>query len=64
MGPYRYINPDLTIDLHRLPVGDWVALTANSVAEPTGVGLATSVLADRHGVIGSALQSLYVEAGG
>jgi hypothetical protein len=63
MGPYRYVNPDLTIDLHRLPVGEWVALTANSVAEPTGVGLATSVLADQQGVIGSALQSLYVEAG-
>lgn len=63
MGPYRYVNPDLTIDLHRLPVGEWVALTANSVAQPTGVGLATSVLADRDGVIGSALQSLYVEAG-
>ena len=63
MGPYRYVNPDLTIDLHRLPEGEWVALTANSVAEPTGVGLATSVLADRRGVIGSALQSLYVDAG-
>lgn len=62
MGPYRYVNPDLTIDLHRLPVGDWVALTARSVAEPTGIGLATSVLADRQGVIGAALQSLYVEA--
>lgn len=64
MGPYRYLNPDLTIDLHRLPVGEWVALTANSVAEPTGVGLATSVLADQQGVVGSALQSLYVEAVG
>jgi hypothetical protein len=62
MGPYRYVNPDLTIDLHRLPVGEWVALSANSVAQPTGIGLATSVLADEAGVIGSALQSLYVEA--
>ena len=63
MGPYRYVNPDLTIDLHRLPIGEWVALTANSIAQPSGIGLASSVLADRDGVIGSALQSLYVEAG-
>jgi acyl-coenzyme A thioesterase PaaI-like protein len=62
MGPFRYLNPDLTIDLHRLPIGEWVALTADSVAHPTGIGLATSVLADQQGVIGSALQSLYVEA--
>lgn len=63
MGPYRYINPDLTIDLHRLPMDEWVALSARSVAQPTGIGLTTSTLSDRDGVIGAALQSLFVDAG-
>jgi acyl-coenzyme A thioesterase PaaI-like protein len=62
MGPYRYLNPDLTIDLHRLPETEWIALRSRSVAQPSGIGLATSELSDERGVIGAALQSLYVEA--
>jgi hypothetical protein len=62
-GGHRYINPDLTIDLHRLPADGWVSLSARSVAEPHGIGLTTGVLGDRHGVIGSSLQSLFVDAG-
>jgi hypothetical protein len=63
MGPFRYINPDLTIDLHRLPEGEWVSLAARSVAESHGIGLTTGVLGDRRGVIGSSLQSLFIDAG-
>ena len=57
---YLYLNPDLTVDVHRLPVGDWVALDARSVAQPSGAGLTTSVLSDEHGRIGTALQSLFI----
>lgn len=60
---HRYINPDLTIDVHRLPVDEWVSLVARSVAEPHGIGLTTGVLGDRRGVIGSSLQSLFIDAG-
>ena len=63
MGPFRYVNPDLTIDLHRLPVDEWVSLEARSVAEPHGVGLTTGTLGDRAGVLGSSLQSLFIDAG-
>jgi len=63
MGPFRYINPDLTIDLHRLPVDEWVSLEARSVAEPHGVGLTTGTLGDRQGVLGTSLQSLFIDAG-
>ncbi|MFU8841891.1 MAG: thioesterase family protein [Nitriliruptoraceae bacterium] len=62
-GGHRYINPDLTIDLHRLPMDEWVSLAARSVAEPHGIGLTTGVLGDRRGTIGSSLQSLFIEAG-
>ncbi len=61
-GSHRYINPDLTIDLHRLPEGEWLSLAARSVAEPHGIGLTTGVLGDRRGVIGSSLQSLFIDA--
>ena len=63
MGPFRYVNPDLTIDLHRLPVDEWVSLEARSVAEPQGVGLTTGTLGDRAGVLGTSLQSLFIDAG-
>jgi hypothetical protein len=59
---YLYVNPDLTVDVHRLPVGEWVALESRSVAQPHGVGLSTSTLSDEQGRIGTSMQSLYVEA--
>jgi hypothetical protein len=59
---FLYVNPDLTVDVHRLPVGEWVALESRSVAQPHGIGLSTSTLSDERGRIGTAMQSLYVEA--
>ena len=41
-----FINPDLTIHLHRLPVGEWVCLDAVSRYEPNGIGIAASDLYD------------------
>jgi hypothetical protein len=57
-----FINPDLTVHLHRLPAGEWVCLDAVSHLEPHGVGLAQSALWDERGPLGRALQSLLVEA--
>ena len=55
------INPELTIHLHRHPIGEWICLESGAWAQPHGVGLAQTRLHDDHGVIGSALQSLLVE---
>jgi hypothetical protein len=55
-----FINPDLSVYLHRLPDGEWVCLDAQTTVEPTGIGLATSVLSDRSGVIGRGMQSLFI----
>jgi hypothetical protein len=60
-GRYLFINPDLSIHLHRYPTGEWVALDALTVAEAYGVGLAESVLHDERGRIGRSLQSLLVD---
>ncbi len=59
---YLYLNPDLTVDVHRLPTTEWVALDSRSVAQPSGVGLTTSTLFDERGRLGNALQSLFVAA--
>ena len=58
---YRFINPDLTIYLHRHPIGEWVALEATTAPEALGVGLAESRLYDERGPIGRSLQSLLIE---
>jgi hypothetical protein len=59
---FTFLNADLTLQLHRLPVGEWVCLDAVTWPEPDGVGVAESELFDEQGRIGRALQSLLLEA--
>jgi hypothetical protein len=58
---YLFINPDLTIHLHRLPVGEWIGLDAVTRPGEGGVGVAESGLFDERGRIGRSLQSLLLE---
>ncbi|MGW2419618.1 thioesterase family protein [Streptomyces sp. NPDC001709] len=57
---WMYPNVDLTIHLHRQPVGRWVGLDTTVVFGPTGQGLTSSVLHDLDGPVGQAQQSLTV----
>jgi hypothetical protein len=57
---FSFVNPDLTVYLHRLPQGDWICLDAYTRPELSGIGLAHSRLSDRCGPIGHALQALLV----
>ena len=57
---WHFINPELTVHLHREPVGDWICLDAQTAISPDGAGLATSVLSDRSGPVGVGAQSLLV----
>ena len=59
---YQFINPDLTIYVHRPALGPWVCVDARTRLGLPGTGLAHSVLWDAHGPIGRAAQSLVVEA--
>lgn len=59
-----FINPDLTVSVHRLPEGEWVCLDARTRFGPPGVGATEAALWDRRGRIGRAVQSLVVEVGG
>jgi hypothetical protein len=58
---WAFINPDLTVYLHRLPAGEWVCLDAVTYVEPHGIGLAESRLFDERGPVGRAAQSLLLE---
>ena len=55
-----YVNPDLTVYLHRALEGEWVCLDAATTPEPSGVGLTAAALHDRRGPIGRSGQSLFV----
>jgi len=56
-----FINPDVTLYLHRHPVDEWVMVDARTWLEPNGVGVAEGALYDRRGRIGRSIQSLLVE---
>jgi Thioesterase-like superfamily len=58
---WRFINPDLTIYVYRVPVGEWVCLDAVTYVASEGVGLAESRLFDERGALGRSLQSLLLE---
>jgi hypothetical protein len=56
-----YVNPDLTVYLHRMPVDEWVLVDARTWLAPHGTGVAEGALYDRRGRIGTSLQSLLVD---
>ena len=57
---YLFINVDLTVQLERLPAGEWIGVDARTLPRPEGVGTAESVLFDERGRIGRAAQTLLV----
>jgi hypothetical protein len=60
LNRWHFINPELTVHLHREASGEWICLDAQTAISPGGTGLATSVLSDADGVIGVGAQSLLV----
>jgi Thioesterase-like superfamily len=56
-----FINPDLTVALSRIPVGDWIGFDMVSRLSRDGFGQAESLVFDTDGPIGRGVQSLLVE---
>jgi hypothetical protein len=54
------INTDITVALHRDPVGEWLCLRSATTASPDGSGLAVGQLSDTDGDCGRVLQTLMV----
>ncbi|MFD3540145.1 thioesterase family protein [Streptomyces sp. NPDC058662] len=59
-GRYVFVNGDLTVHLHRHPVGEWACVEARTSVDAAGIGLADAVLHDEKGPIGRSAQSLFV----
>jgi hypothetical protein len=54
------VNPDLTVVLHRDPIGEWLGASSVSRWEPSGIGMSDSLLFDEHGPVGRAVQTLVI----
>jgi hypothetical protein len=60
LNRWLFINPELTVHLHREAVGEWICLDAQTAISAGGAGLATSVLSDIDGPLGVGAQSLLI----
>lgn len=61
---WTFVNPDLTINAYRRPVGEWIGLDAETLLGDRGAGTAVSTMHDAHGRFGRGAQSLLVERRG
>ena len=59
---YLFINADLTIHLHRPPLGEWIGIDARTLLQEGALGLAESVLHDHQGPVGRGFQAVVVAA--
>lgn len=59
---HLFINTDLTVHLHREAEGEWILVDARTVADPAGIGLASTRLHDIRGPLGVGAQTLFVDA--
>jgi hypothetical protein len=57
---HLFVNPDLTVHVHRHPVGEWVCVDARTSVDAAGIGMAEAALHDEEGPIGRSVQSLFV----
>lgn len=57
---HLFVNTDLTVNLAREPVGEWIAVEGQTDLGPEGTALAASTLHDVAGPVGRASQSLFV----
>jgi len=60
LNRWLFINPELTVHLHREAAGEWICLDAQTAISAGGGGLATSVLSDIDGPLGVGAQSLLI----
>ena len=58
---WMFVNPDITLYLHRYPVGDWLAMTSSAAQSSSGIGVTETRLFDTTGPIGHILQAQLLE---
>lgn len=57
---YGFVNTDLTIHLHREPIGDLLGSQAISLWNNDGIGMSDALLFDESGPVGRAVQTLLI----
>ncbi len=57
---WQFINPELTVHLHREAAGEWICVDASTTISTGGAGLARTALSDRDGPLGAGAQSLLI----
>ncbi len=58
---WLFMNPDLSININRLPAGEWVCLDGESNYASNGRGIASGTLWDQERFLGRTTQTLYLD---
>lgn len=58
---WLYVNPDITLYLTRLPIGEWIGMHSEARPRPSGIGTTRSLVYDERGVIGHIGQAQIVD---
>ncbi len=58
---FIYVNPDITLYAHRLPVGQWVGMKSAAHQHASGIGLADTRVFDQLGPLGRINQAQLVD---
>ncbi len=64
LDQFTYMNPDLTVTLHRPLEGEWVGMGARTDLDDRGIGAAYTRLYDEAGPIGRGIQTLLIRQRG
>ena len=57
---YTFLNTDLTVHVHRVPVGEWVGIRSETRYGPDGVATTVGTLFDDDGAVGVIQQAVLV----
>ncbi len=57
---WSFVPVDLSIGLHRQPVGEWNGMVARTVVQGDGIGQTTTTAFDQTGSVGHSLHTLFV----
>jgi hypothetical protein len=60
VSEWLFVNTELTVHLHRAPVGEWIGVDAATVVGPSGLGTVSALLHDERGHTGRSGQALIV----
>ena len=57
-GAPGFINTDITLSMHREPVGEWLCMEVESAANQRGIGMNHALLSDIEGPFGMVSEAL------